>query len=87
MLRYIAGPQVRNIQPAAVHMTNQACVGKLSQQGADQCGFTGTVLADEYGELSAVDVHGHILEQGLAAAADSNPVQIDVTKLAVMQGH
>ena len=68
-------------------MADEACVGDLSQQRADQRGFTGTVVADEYGELSEVDVHGHIQEQGLAAAADGNPVQIDVAKLAVMQGH
>jgi hypothetical protein len=34
-----------------------------------------------------MDMHGHILKQGLAAAADRNPVQINVAELAVMQGH
>ena len=62
-------------------------MGDLSQQRADQRGFTRAVLPDQDSELSAMDMHGHILEQGLAAAADGNPVQIDVAKLAVMQGH
>ena len=87
MLGNIAGAQMRNIQSAAVHMADQAGMGNLPQQGADQGGFAGTVLADQDSELSAMDVHGHILKQGLAAATDGDPVQIDVTKLAVMQGH
>ena len=62
-------------------------MGQFSQQGADQGCFTGTVLADQDGKLSAVDMHGHILEQDLAAAADADPVQIDVAELAVVQGH
>ena len=68
-------------------MADQACVGQFSQQGADQRGLAGAVLADQDGKLSAVDVHGHILQQNLAAAADADAVQIDVAELAVMQGH
>ena len=87
MLRHIAGTQMRDIQPAAVHMADETGMGKLSEQGANQGRLAGTVLADQDGELSAVDMHGHILEQDLAAAADADPVQIDVAELAVMQGH
>ena len=78
MLRHIAGAQVRDIQPAAVHMADETGMGKLSEQGTDQGRLAGTVLADQDGELSAVDMHGHILEQDLAAAADADPVQINV---------
>ena len=87
MLGHIAGAKVRNVQAAAVHMADQAGMGDLVQQGADQGGFAGAVLADENGELAAVDMHGDVLEEGLAAAADGDPVQIDVAELAVMQGH
>ena len=61
VLRNIAGAQVRDIQPAAVHMPDGAAVGQLAQQDADQRGLAGAVLADQDRELPAVDMHGHIL--------------------------
>ena len=62
-------------------------MGQLAQQGADQRGLAGAVLADQDRELPAVDMHGHILEQDLPAAADGDPVQIDVAEGTAVQVH
>ena len=62
-------------------------MGQFAQQGPDQCGFTGAVLANQDSELTAMDMHGHILQQNLPAAADGDPVQINVAKGTAMQVH
>ena len=87
MLRHIAGTQVRDIQTAAVHMADGSAVGQFTQESPDERGLAGAVLADENGELTAVDMHGHILEQNLPAAADGNPVQIDVAESTAVHVH
>ena len=87
MLGHVPRAEVRNVQPAAVHMADGAFVGQLAQERPDQRGLAGAVLADEDGELPAVDVHGHVLEQDLASAAHGDALQIDVAQGAAVQVH
>ena len=58
----------------------RAAVGDLAQQRADQRGLACAVLADEHGQLAAVDVHGHILQKGLAAAHNADVFQRDAAQ-------
>ena len=74
----IARAQVGNIPSLAVQVVNAAPVGELAQQRADQRGFARAVLSDQRGDLSAVDVHGHILEQGLSTPHHGHVLQVNM---------
>ena len=82
VLRHIAGDQMRDVAAVLVDVPDGAAVGKLAQERAHQGGFSGAVLADEHGQLTAVDVHGHLLQKLLAAAGHGDVVQIDVAEVA-----
>jgi len=49
--------------------------------------FAGAVLPDKDGELTAVNMHGNILQQLLPAAADGNIAQVYVTQGATVKMH
>ena len=84
-LGHIARPQVRDVQPAAVHMADDARMRDLAEEGPDQGRFPGAVLADQYRQLAAVDMHGYILQQHLAAPPDGDPVQVDMAQVTVVK--
>ena len=67
MLGHIACTQVGNVPSMVVHMADDAPVGQFAQQRTDEGGFTRAVLPDEHSQLTAVDVHGHIVQQRLPA--------------------
>ena len=66
-------------------MADGARMGQLAQEGFDQGGFAGAVLADEHRELAAVNVHGNILQERLAAAPDGDPIQVDMAQVALVK--
>ena len=87
MLGHVSRRQMGQIPARGVHMADGAAMGDFSQQGADQGGFAGAVLADEDGQLAAVDMHGHILQQRLSSPADGNPVQINMAEGTAVNAH
>ena len=50
-----------------VHMADDAPVGQFAQQRPDEGGLARAVLPDKHRQLSAVDMHGNIVEQRLSA--------------------
>ena len=87
MLGNIAGGQMGKTAARAVHVADDAGMWNLSEKGADQGGLPGAVLSDEDRQLAAVYVHGNVLEKDLSAAADGDPVQVDMTQVAAVRTH
>ena len=87
VLRHVAGGQVSQIPAGAVHMADGTAMRYFPEQGADQRGFSGTVLADEDGQLTAVNMHGNVLQQGLAAPPDGDLTQVDMAQGTMLRMH
>lgn len=84
MLRHIARAHVRHVAPFAVHMANRTAVSVFPQQGADERRFARAVLADQHRQLTAVDVHRHILQKRLSAAHHGDILQRNAAQLAII---
>ena len=78
VLGHVPRPQMGDVPPLAVQVMDAAPMRQLSQQGANQRGFPCAVLSDQGGKLSAVDVHGNVLEQGLPASHDGYVLQVNM---------
>ena len=70
-----------------VHMADDAPVGQFAKQRTDEGGFARAVLPDEHSQLSAVDVHGHVMKQRLSAPRNGQAVNLDMAQGAMVFRH
>ena len=87
VLGHVADAHMGDIPPVVVHMADGSAVGQFPQQRPHQGGLARSVLADEHGQLPAVDVHGHVLQKRLPAPLHGHMLQPDMTKGTTMLRH